>query len=554
MSGASIVGGQAATSSSLRREVVLTTGLALAFSTLFVWFGPPGTDMAAHIYQKLLFVRHGLVLWDNRWYAGRYSFVTYSPLYYPLASLLGIRVLAILSLSVASGAYTAIVYQEWGDRARWSGRAFAFFWAGFALSAAFPFALGFAFAMLALGAVQRGRRWSFAILCALTLAASVLAFALLVVVLVGIALARRRQLRRSLALAAVTTILALALVEATLMALFPDSGHFPFPTSEYAAAVVFCALGFVVTFRNERTRLLAGFFAFYLVACTVAFALPSPLGENIARLRFTAAPIAVLALGLRQWRPRLLSIGVFSLALAWNLAPLVSGFHRGTSDPARNAPFWAPPIRYLHAHLTPDYRVEAVDTTGHWEALYLAQAGIPLTRGWFRQDDFPENDILYTRMTLRSYLQWLRMLSVRYIVLSNGPLDYSAKREAKLLRRHAAVFRTVFSFPGGRVLSVPSPLPLVRGPTPAQVLSVGGSSVAFRVGQRGQYVLGIRYSPYFTSRSACVQQSPNGLTLVSARGPGRILVRFVVGPLSAAHALLGKTPGCAPTPRPRALP
>jgi MFS family permease len=554
MSGASIAGGQMTARSSLRREVALTTGLALAFSTLFVWFGPPGTDMAAHIYQKLLFMRHGLVLWDNRWYAGRYSFITYSPLYYPLATLLGIRVLAILSLSVASGAYTAIVYQEWGDRARWSGRAFALFWAGFALSAAFPFALGLAFAMLALRAVQLGRRWSFAILCALTLAASVLAFAFLVVVLVGIALARRRELRRSLALAATGTILGLAFVEAVLMALFPDSGRFPFPKSEYAAAAVFCLLGFVVTFRNERTRLLAGFFGFYLAACTVAFAWPSPLGENIARLRFTAAPIAVLALSLRQWRPRLLSIGVLSLALAWNLTPLVSGFHRGTSDPSRNASFWAPPIRFLHDHLTPAYRVEAVDTAGHWEALYLPQAGIPLTRGWFRQDDFPENDILYTRMTLNSYLQWLRMLSVRYVVLSNGPLDYSARREAEILRTHPDVFKTVYWFPGGEVMTVPSPLPLVRGPASAKVLGVGDSTVVFTVAQRGQYVLGVRYSPYFTSKDACISEAANGLTIVSAKRSGRVKVGFAVRPGVAARALFGRTPGCDPAPRPHPLP
>jgi hypothetical protein len=554
MSGASIVGRDVGARSSLRREVALTTGLALAFSTLFVWFGPPGTDMAAHIYQKFLFVRHGLVLWDNRWYAGRYSFITYSPLYYPLASLVGIRVLAILSLSVASGAYTAIVYQQWGERARWSDRAFSLFWAAFALSAAFPFALGFAFALLALRALQLDRRWSFAVLSALTIAASVLALALLVVVLAGIGLARRKQLRRSLALAASATILVLAFVEAVLMALFPDSGRFPFPRSEYAAAVVFCALGFFVTYRNERTRLLAGFFAFYLAACTVAFAWPSPLGENIARLRFTAAPIAVLALSLRQWRPRLLSIAVLSLALAWNLAPLVSGFHRGTSDPARNASFWAPPIRFLHEHLTPAYRVEAVDTAGHWEALYLAQAGIPLTRGWFRQDDFPENDILYEQMTLGSYLQWLRMLSVRYVVLSNGPLDYSARGEARLLRSHPLVFRKVFSFPGGSVMSVPAPLPLVRGPAPAQVQGVGSSTVVFSVAERGEYVLGVRYSPYFTSNTACVEQAPNGLTLVSVRKPGRVVLRFDVGPLAAAKTLLGRSPGCAPMPRPHPLP
>src|SRR5204863_8771384 len=89
----------------------------------------------------------------------------------------------------------------------------------------------------------------------------------------------------------------LGLVEAFLWALFPAGGRFPFPLSEFAAAAVFCSIGFFVTFRDEHTRMLAAFFGLYLAACTLTFMLPSPVGENIARLRFIAVPLAVLALG-----------------------------------------------------------------------------------------------------------------------------------------------------------------------------------------------------------------------------------------------------------------
>jgi hypothetical protein len=44
-------------------------------AALLVWLGPPGTDLAAHVYQRTLFLEHGYVLWNNFWYAGRYSFV-----------------------------------------------------------------------------------------------------------------------------------------------------------------------------------------------------------------------------------------------------------------------------------------------------------------------------------------------------------------------------------------------------------------------------------------------------------------------------------------------
>src|SRR5262249_40517860 len=148
--------------------------------------GPPGTDFAAHAYQRTLFLQHGFVLWNNFWYAGRYPFVTYSLLYYPLAALLGIKVLALASIAAAALAFTVVVGREWGPTAKLSSRSFAVLWAGIVLSAAFPFALGAAIALLALWALQAGRRWRFAFLAVLTLAASPFAFVLLATLLTGI--------------------------------------------------------------------------------------------------------------------------------------------------------------------------------------------------------------------------------------------------------------------------------------------------------------------------------------------------------------------------------
>ena len=528
------------------RELALTSATTAVLSSLLLRFGPPGSDMAAHVYQKLYFVQHGFVFWNNLWYAGRYSFITYSPLYYPVASVVGIRVLAVASLSVATAGYTAIVRREWGDGARWSARVFAVVWAFFVLSAAFPFALGCAFALLALLMLQQGRRWPFAVLAALALAASTLAFTLLVLVLGGIALGQRRLLSRRSTATAVAVVVVLGGVEALLLALFPDGGRFPFPLSEFAAAVVFCALGFGVTFRSERARPLAAFFSLYLVACTLAFVLPSPVGENIARMRFIAVPLAVLILGLRSWRPRFLSFVVFALALSWNVSPLAASFQRGHADAAQSPLFWAEPIVFLRKNLDPAYRVEAVDTAGHWEALYLAQAGIPLTRGWFRQDDFPQNRLLYDELGVRGYLRWLRKLSVRYVVLTDGPLDYSARSEAALIRANPRLFPVVLRFPGGTIRSVSHPEPLVRGgPAPAQVDLVGATSIVFTAAAPGRYSMGVRYSPYLTSRDACIRRLRGGFTAVTVRHAGLVQITFSVGANSAARALIGRASSCS---------
>src|SRR5205823_2505947 len=137
---------------------------------------------AAHIYQRTLFLKHGFVLWNNFWYAGRYSFVTYSVLYYPLSALIGIKVLALVSVAAAALAFALVIGHEWGAAARWSSRAFAVLWAATVLSAAFPFALGVALALLGLWALQNGKRAWFAVFVVLTLTASPLAFLFLVLV------------------------------------------------------------------------------------------------------------------------------------------------------------------------------------------------------------------------------------------------------------------------------------------------------------------------------------------------------------------------------------
>src|SRR3954470_19618611 len=172
------------------REAALCAGVAALLASLLVWLGPPGADFAAHAYQRSAFLQHGFAFWNNFWYAGRYSFVTYSLVYYPLAAVLGIKLLAAASVSAGAVAFQVALGGKGGRPAPWSGRAFAVVWAGVVLSGAFPFLLGAALGLLALWVLQAGGRWRFAALAILTLAASPLAFLLLTVVLAGIVLAR----------------------------------------------------------------------------------------------------------------------------------------------------------------------------------------------------------------------------------------------------------------------------------------------------------------------------------------------------------------------------
>ncbi len=51
----------------LFREAALSAAAAASLAALLAWYGPPGTDFAAHAYQRTLFLEHGFTLWNNFW-------------------------------------------------------------------------------------------------------------------------------------------------------------------------------------------------------------------------------------------------------------------------------------------------------------------------------------------------------------------------------------------------------------------------------------------------------------------------------------------------------
>jgi len=526
--------------SPLTREALAASGGAAILSSLLVWMVPPGADFAAHVYQRAIFIQHGFALWNNFWYAGRYSFVTYSLLYYPLAALLGIKLLAVATIAAAALVFAVVVLRQWGAEARWSTRSFAIVWAGIVLTAAFPFALGAALALLAIWALQSRRLWRFALFAVLTAAASPLAFLLLALVLFGIAVGRHAD--RRTVIGAGLAIGVLGLVEVALWRIFPDDGRYPFSIWELLGAMVFCGYGIVLSWRIERVRLLRTVFPVYAAACIAAYIVPSAVGDNVLRVRYVAFPIAVLLVAMRQWRPRLLALSALGLALAWNVSPLAGSLATTGGDPSANAAFWSPAIAYLHRHLTASYRVEAVDTAGHWPANYLPQAGIPLVRGWFRQEDFPQNAILYGKFGPAAYMHWLRSLGVRYVVLPGAPTDYSSEAEKDLLESGRLPLQIVHLDRGVTIYEVPSPRRLITGPGAARVLAMRESGMTVRVGEPGVYRIAVRSSPYWHASTGCVSPGKDGMIRLHAAAAGAVRMTFRV----SAGRMLSEMAGSAP--------
>ena len=338
----------------------------------------------------------------------------------------------MLSACGAAFALAILLRREFGPAARWPTLAFAVVWPCVLLSGAFPFALGSALMLAALCVLQRRRLGWFALLALLTLAASPLAFAFLAVVAAGIAIGRRVD-RRTLA-AAGASVLGIGALYAVVKRAFPDGGFYPFPAGALLAALLFCAFSAALVWRVAPARVLRTFFVLYALACVFAFLVPSPLGANVTRLRFAAVPIALLLFALRDWRPRKVVVAGVALAGVWNLQPVIANVEGSTADASTQAAYWAPAIRYLKQHLSPSYRVEVVDTVGHWgdlpaarghphHARLVSPVRLPAERGALR----------VAGLGPVTYRHWLRGLGVRYVVRTNAPPDYSAVAEAALV-------------------------------------------------------------------------------------------------------------------------
>jgi hypothetical protein len=533
----------------IAREAVLCTGLAATLGSLLVWLGPPGGDLAAHEYQRRLFLLHGFTLWDNFWYAGRYAFVGYSVLYYPLAALLGIGLLTVLTVAFSAGAFARLLEREWGTPARWAGRSFALLWAGVILTGELPLVLGVALALLCLLALQAGRSWIGAALIILVLAASPVAFVLLAVVLAGLAAERNPGLRRRGFAVPAAAVAVAAAAELVTLHLFPV-GTLAFPAAEAVQAVAFCVGLLALTWRLDRARGLRGVLVVYLLAVVAIYAIPTGLGHDIARLRLLALPIALLVAALRRWRPLPAVLAAVALAAAWNVFPLASSWASGAADRSANPKVWPAPVSYLRTHLRTGYRVEAVDTVDHWPALYLARADIPLVRGWFRQDDRPVATLLYRQFSAAEYAAWLRRLGVAYVVLTNSPPDHTSRQEARLVRSGHAGLTRVFAGHGVSIYAVHRPQEIVTGPGGPAVLALHQSRLRVRVSRGGTFRVAIRWSPYWHASTGCLTRTPGGLLSLRTHTAATVRIGFHVDASSLFDAFANATPACPRTARP----
>ncbi|HEV7162366.1 MAG TPA: hypothetical protein VGN25_03845 [Solirubrobacteraceae bacterium] len=513
---------------------VLTSLLAV----VYLLIAPASPDLAAASYRADLFSRVGFTLWDNSWYGGHHL-PAYSLLAPALSVLLAPRLVAALSMVAATALFSALIAERFPRSATQLAGAWFALGAGFALlSSRVPFDLGMAIALGSALAAQRRLMWVALGLALLSAIASPVAGAFLALAFLAWALAGPQR-----AWPAALTLAALAPI-GLLTVVFPEGGTQPFVASAYFPALVgVIVLAALIPSEQRELRLGA---ALYVLALTGSYLLSTAVGGNADRLGAQfAGPLAACVLmsarpaSRHPWRGRALIV-LAPFLLYWQVNAPLADFAAASSNPSVEASYYAPLLSELHT-LGLGYgaraaRIEAVASSAHWEARWLAPH-VMLARGWERQLDVQRNKLFYgpsTPLTAARYQQWLASSAVSYVALSDAPLDYSARAEARLLRAGGLSFlREVWRSPHWRLFAVLGATPLVQAP--ASVRSVSTDSLSVYMPRAGNYEVRVRFTPYWAlaAGKGCVASAggPEEWTDIRAQRPGsfRLVIDFSLG-------------------------
>ena len=529
-------------SESSRLTWLPAVALSAALTVLLLAWDPHVRDLAAQTFRTELFERNGFAIWNGSWYGGHYT-LTYSVLFPPLAALMGPRTVGALSVVVSAYLFDRLVRQRWGDRARWATLWFGAGAVSLLVSGRLTFALGVAFGLLALRCLQRRRgaqAMAAAVGCAL---ASPVAAAFLGGILLAASAADglgRRAVTMAVGAIALGVVISLNLV-------FPESGQFPFVLSSFIAVPLWCGGALLITRRLPGERQFRAVVLAYLLASTLIWLIPNPVGGNAARLGalFGGPVLAAILLGAPNRPPyahRLAVAAVLVGSLYWQVFPGIRDIAQAGGDPSTAAGYYQPLRSWLRAHDGHRSRIEVLPTSNHWEAAYLAP-NFPIARGWLRQLDTSRDDLFYDGHLSHSlYRAWLQHNGVRYVALSDAALDYSAVAERSLILREPSYLRLRWASAHWRIYEVRSATPLVlpHDSGRAELISLGPQSFTVRVLRPGSFTVRVRYTPYWgvSMEGACIRQAGDWTAIrVPRSATVRVSIDFTPG------SVLGLTRG-----------
>jgi hypothetical protein len=496
---------------------------AAVAGAIYLVLAPKTGDLAAHVFRSDLFGRYGLTVWNGDWYGGHHT-PAYSVLFPPLAWAVGPAVAGTLAALVAAAAFEPLVRHHFGPEARWGALWFGAATCSMLFTGRLPFAMGVAFGLCSLLALQRHRTVLAVALAILTPLGSPVAGAFLALAAVSLGLTSDRRVGPLLVAAGgiVPTIL--------LAAAFPEGGSQPYALMAFLPVPVTMAIFLLLAPREERALRLGALL--YGIVAVLAFVIPTPLGGNWSRLgELFAGPVALcglLALRRDLARP-LIMVALLLPLMFWQLSAPVRAVLNGDDDQSRYRAYFSPLVDFLQDNSQPPGRVEVVFTDAHWESADVA-IHVPIARGWERQLDVGRNSLFYDgTLNSRTYRQWLEENAVRWVALPDAKLDYSAQQEARLVSGGLPYLKLRWTAPHWRVYEVTSPHSLVvpEGSARITALSFGAEQVRMEVARAGSALVRVRWTPYWVANGACVEPAGDWTRITAHRtGPIRLRIDF----------------------------
>ena len=503
---------------------------AIVFAAVYLIWEPRTVDLAAHTFRAELFAEEGFTIWNGQWYGGHHT-PAYSIISPPLAWLLG-PPLALAIAAVASAAlFPPLARGAFGDvQARWGSLWFGIGTGTLLFTARLPFALGVAFGLAALLALQRRRYgWAivFAALCPLGSPVAGLFLAMAGVAFALAAKGDRIKRYEGLAIAVAAFVPPLFLAWA-----FPEGGWAPFPFTAFLPIPAF-ALACLIVLPREQRALRWGA-ALYGLGATVALLIETPMGGNAVRLgALFGGPVLLCALWGRPimrklWAVPFLAVGFAALAF-WQWSPAVRDVIKYLEDPAAKSDYFEP-LRAFLTTLPDQRRVEIPFTRSHWEGAEVAM-DVPLARGWLRQLDTGLHPIFYKGEISRlTYASWLADNAVRYVALPSAKPDKSSYRERALIEQGLPYLRLRWKSRDWRVYEVllPAPIVIPQGDANIVLEQMQSDELLIDVKTPGEAIVKVRWTPYwYASNGACVE--PNGhwtRVIADEEGFVRLSTRF----------------------------
>jgi hypothetical protein len=505
---------------------VAPSAVALAFGIAYLLIEPRPGDLAVHVFRAELFGREGFTIWNGQWYGGHHT-LAYSVITPPLSWLVGPRLLLVGSCVSCAALFERIARAHFGaERARLGA-----LWLGFGTvtllaTSRLPFALGTAFALAAVRALQVGRPRAAAGFALLSPLASPVAGLFLAMGGLACAWGAPRHRRAGVAIAAT------AFAPPVLLSVaFPEGGWAPFPFSAYLAIPLFCAACIVLLPREERV-LRAGA-VLYALGATAAVVAETPVGGTASRLGMLfGGPLLLCATHDRRRRvaPPLLAVAVagFGLLAYWQWTSAIRDIDKAIHDPAVR-PSYFESLRGVMAMLPANRRIEIPFTSSRWESAEVAPF-VPLARGWERQLDTATHPVFYRGGLNRvTYASWLTENAVRYVALPSSKPDRSSYAERALIERGLPYLRLRWRSDDWRVYKVLLPAPMVvsGGDARIELEQLHSDEVLLDVKRPGSALVRVRWTPYWFAAGGCVERAGDW-TRVTARRTGfmRLSTRF----------------------------